>query len=190
MDGDRSRVDKDRIRDLKDGVAGRGPVIYWMTRDQRVDDNWGLIYAQDVALAASRPLEVLFCLTEDFPGATVRSYDFMLRGLSETAERLKTLNISFGILKGHPPTALASHMEKLDPAMVVVDFSPIRAHKSWIAAFAARHLGKIRQVDSHNLVPCWVASDKKEYSARTIRPKIAKKLSLFTRDFPRIERHP
>lgn len=28
------------------------------------------------------------------------------------------------------------------------------------------------QVDAHNIVPCWVASDKLEYGARTIRGKI------------------
>lgn len=30
------------------------------------------------------------------------------------------------------------------------------------------------QVDAHNIVPCWIASDKLEYGARTIRPKIHK----------------
>lgn len=32
------------------------------------------------------------------------------------------------------------------------------------------------EVDAHNVVPCWVASDKRETGARTIRRKINDKL--------------
>ena len=35
------------------------------------------------------------------------------------------------------------------------------------------------EVDAHNVVPCWVASDKKEYGARTIRKKINSKLDTY-----------
>ena len=35
------------------------------------------------------------------------------------------------------------------------------------------------EVDAHNVVPCWLASDKREYGARTIRSKIHKKLPEF-----------
>ena len=34
----------------------------------------------------------------------------------------------------------------------------------------------MHQVDAHNVVPVWEASNKKETGARTIRPKIHKKL--------------
>ena len=35
------------------------------------------------------------------------------------------------------------------------------------------------EVDAHNVIPCWIASDKREYGARTIRSKIHKKLPEF-----------
>ena len=35
------------------------------------------------------------------------------------------------------------------------------------------------EVDAHNIIPCWLASDKREYGARTIRSKIHKKLPEF-----------
>lgn len=35
------------------------------------------------------------------------------------------------------------------------------------------------EVDARNVVPCWVASEKREYGARTIRPKIHKNLPEF-----------
>lgn len=46
------------------------------------------------------------------------------------------------------------------------------------------------QVDAHNIVPCWVASPKLEYAARTIRGKITKQLPEFLTHFPLIEKHP
>ena len=46
------------------------------------------------------------------------------------------------------------------------------------------------QVDAHNIVPCWEASEKLEYAARTIRPKITKKLTDFLTEFPPIKVHP
>jgi deoxyribodipyrimidine photo-lyase len=40
------------------------------------------------------------------------------------------------------------------------------------------------EVDAHNVVPVWVASDKREYGARTIRPKIQAKLPEFLKEYP------
>ena len=48
----------------------------------------------------------------------------------------------------------------------------------------------ILQVDAHNIVPCWVTSDKLEYAARTIRNKINSKLSEYLTEFPPVIKHP
>jgi deoxyribodipyrimidine photo-lyase len=40
------------------------------------------------------------------------------------------------------------------------------------------------QVDAHNVVPVWVASDRLEYAARTIRPKIHAQLKRYLTEFP------
>lgn len=45
-------------------------------------------------------------------------------------------------------------------------------------------------MDAHNIVPCWVASEKLEYAARTIRNKINSKLSEFLTEFPPVIKHP
>jgi deoxyribodipyrimidine photo-lyase len=39
-------------------------------------------------------------------------------------------------------------------------------------------------VDTHNVVPVWIASDKREYGARTIRRKIQDKLPEFLTEYP------
>ena len=46
------------------------------------------------------------------------------------------------------------------------------------------------QVDSHNVVPCWFASEKQEYGARTIRKKIMDRLPEFLVEFPPVVKHP
>ena len=75
----------------------KGPVLYWMSRDQRVQgelkicdsnkthttDNWALIFAQKLANKVRVPLCVCFCLVSSFLGATIRHYGFMLKGLQE-----------------------------------------------------------------------------------------------------------
>ena len=43
------------------------------------------------------------------------------------------------------------------------------------------------EVDAHNCVPCWVTSQKREYGARTIRPKIHKHLPEYLQVRPPIQ---
>ena len=46
-------------------------------------DNWGLVYAQSLALARNAALRVCFCLVPSFLDATIRHYMFMIGGLQE-----------------------------------------------------------------------------------------------------------
>jgi deoxyribodipyrimidine photo-lyase len=52
-------INEKRVRLLQQGNETNGPVIYWMSRDQRVHDNWALLFAQTKALEKKRPLAVL-----------------------------------------------------------------------------------------------------------------------------------
>jgi len=78
-----SRVHPERVRALREGPLGPGPVIYWMRRDQRARDNWALIHAQDLALHQGQPLLVAFNLVQEFLGASRRHFGFMLAGLRQ-----------------------------------------------------------------------------------------------------------
>ncbi len=93
------RVDPRRVHTIRDGAPSDGPVVYWMSRDQRVHDNWALLHARDIADQLDRPLVVLFALSPGFLGATLRQYDFMLRGLKEVEDDLQKLQIPF--IKAH-----------------------------------------------------------------------------------------
>ncbi|MGM0469466.1 MAG: deoxyribodipyrimidine photo-lyase, partial [Promethearchaeati archaeon] len=46
------------------------------------------------------------------------------------------------------------------------------------------------EVDAHNIIPVWEASNKKEYAAYTLRSKIESKLNQYLDEFPKIKKHP
>ncbi|HUV02037.1 MAG TPA: deoxyribodipyrimidine photo-lyase [Desulfobacteria bacterium] len=75
-------MNRKRARNLNEGVKNSGPVIYWMSRDQRVKDNWALLFSQEVALQQHAPVAVVFCVVPRFLNAAVRQYGFMLKGLT------------------------------------------------------------------------------------------------------------
>ena len=63
-----------RVRLVKQGMPGTGPVVYWMRREHRARDNWGLLHAQSLALAAGRPLVVAYALARGYLGAGLRQF--------------------------------------------------------------------------------------------------------------------
>ncbi|NIP44763.1 MAG: deoxyribodipyrimidine photolyase, partial [candidate division Zixibacteria bacterium] len=63
-----------RSRFLSEKGGAPGPVAYWMSRDQRVQDNWALLFARDIAFERKQPLCVVFTLVPAFLGATIRQY--------------------------------------------------------------------------------------------------------------------
>jgi deoxyribodipyrimidine photo-lyase len=182
-------VDK-RARLIKEGKKEKGPVLYWMSRDQRVNDNWALLFARKLAMENKSPLVVVFCLVPKFLGATIRQYGFMLRGLEEVEQSLRKKNIPFYLLTGDPSKEIGGYAVKMKASALVTDFSPLRIKKTWNNGTAKRIDIPFYEVDAHNIVPCWTASPKQEYAAYTFRPKIHRVLPEFLQDFPRINKHP
>ena len=183
-------MDSRRIQVQKTGIPGTGPVIYWMSRDQRVEDNWALLYAQHRALEAGRGLVILFCLQPEFLQATWRQYHFMLQGLTETAQDSRKMGIPFLLRLGSPPDLVSGAAKALNPESVVCDFDPLRIKTGWRREVRSRLACPMYMVDAHNIVPCWEASPKQEYAARTIRPRIQKRLLDFLSPVPRLHPHP
>ena len=95
-------VNKKRITKLNENPELQGPVIYWMSRDQRVSDNWSLLFSYEKSLSRKSKIIVVFNLVSDFLGAGLRHYQFMLDGLKEVEKDLNTLGIEFVLLKGKP----------------------------------------------------------------------------------------
>ena len=179
-----------RIRLLKKGNGKSGPIIYWMSRDQRVNDNWALLHAQNLALQMNVPLAVIFCLVPEFLGATTRQYVFMLKGLKEVEQNLKKHDISFHLIKGQPEKELIRFIKRYRIGTLVTDFDPLKIKKTWKRNVAKAIDIPFYEIDTHNVVPCWVASSKQEFAAYTLRPKMKRLLPLFLEAFPKLKSHP
>lgn len=177
-----------RIRVIKSGKSSGGTVVYWMSRDQRVHDNWALIFAQKLAIEKKKPLAVVFNLVPDFLEATIRQYGFMLKGLQEVESELNKYNIPFFLLKGDPKKEIPKFIDENKASALVSDFDPLRIKRIWKREVAKKIKIPFYEVDAHNIVPCLTASNKLEFAAYSIRPKIHKLLPEFLDDYPRLKK--
>ncbi len=166
---------QNRWRTLRES-DGKGPVVYWMSRDQRLEDNWALYHAWARAREGGKPLGIMFCLATDFLGAGPRHYRFMLEGLAETRRSADRLGIPFFLMEGDPSKVVPGFLEEWKVAMTITDLDPLRQKADWRSAVMKRCDSGFEEVDAHNIVPCWVASPKQEFAAATFRPKIKRHL--------------
>ena len=183
-------MNQNRVRIIKGGTKKPGPVIYWMSRDQRVHDNWALLFAQEVALRQRVAMAVVFCLVPIFLGATMRQYGFMLNGLQGVEKSLADLNIPFYLLTGSPDEEIPKVVNTHHTSALVTDFDPLRIKNEWKRGVADNIECPFYEVDAHNIVPCWVASPQQEYAAYTFRPKIDRALPEFHEAYPELQNHP
>lgn len=182
------KVDERRLNKLNNfDFEPKGSIVYWMSRDQRVHGNWALLYAQELARENKLPLTVVFCLSPKFLDATLRHYDFMLKGLEEVESELKEYNISFHLLLGEPDEEVERFSRKHGISAVITDFSPLRIGRKWRKKLAAEINVPLIEVDAHNIVPCLYASNKQEFGAYTLRPKILKILDEFLTEYPNLK---
>jgi deoxyribodipyrimidine photo-lyase len=177
-----------RVITLKPGHLKKGPVVYWLSRDQRAQDNWALLFSQALSQREKVSLAVVFCLTRQFLGATFRQYAFMIKGLVEVEQSLIEKDIPFYLLLGSPEVELPEFLRQFGAGCLVTDFDPTRLKRQWKEQVARRLDIPFFEVDAHNIVPCWVASEKQEYGAYTIRPKIHRALPEFLDEFPPLQK--
>ena len=153
-----------------------------------------MLYAQKMALELNVPLHVICCIPPSFGWMTLRHYTFMLEGLNEVSEECDDLNISFHLKSGNPSDVIDTKLlTSHDIGLVVADFSPLREHRGWLEKIQKNLKSSnisLHQVDAHNVVPVWITSEKQEYAARTIRPKITKKLPEYLTEFPPVVKQP
>jgi len=183
-------VKKERIRVLKEGHESSGPVVYWMSRDQRIHDNWALLYAQEIAERTGASLAIIFCLMPDFLNAAIRQYGFMLKGLRRIEQELSAHSIPFFLLSGSPDNEIVGFVNRYNIKSLVTDFDPLKLKRQWKNDIAKQLTIPFYEVDAHNIIPCWHASPKLEYGAYTIRPKIRKLIPEFLEEYPKLGKHP
>jgi deoxyribodipyrimidine photo-lyase len=174
-----SSLAPERIQPLHDTAphnAGRY-VLYWMEQSQRAVHNPALTYAIEAANDAGVPVRVVFGLRDDDPEANARHYTFMLEGLRETQQTLADGGIRMDVYRGDPADVALTHAA--DAVELVTDRGYLRQQRAWRTHVANEAPCRVVQVEGDVVVPVQTASDKPEYAARTIRPKIHEHLERF-----------
>ena len=167
-----------RIKPLNDANIRTGDyVLYWMQQSQRARYNHALEYAVQQANKLDQMLLVAFGLMDDYPEANLRHYTFMLEGLKETSAALASRGIKMVLRRGHPPEVALDLGRRA--SMIVCDRGYLRHQRAWRKLVATQALCPVVQVESDVVVPVEVVSDKAEYAARTIRPKIHRHLASY-----------
>lgn len=100
------------------------------------------------------------------------------------------MNIDFHLLQGAAEDVIPKIINQLSVGSIVTDYSPLKVYKKRLKKVLDKITIPVCQVDSHNIVPVWVASEKKEFAAHTIRKKIHKRLDEYLTDIPELVTHP
>ena len=176
-----SALQPERIQSLNEtSPQSKGAyVLYWMQQSQRAEHNPALTYAVEAANDVGVPVRVVFGLMDDDPEATLRHYTFMLEGLRETQQTLATRGIRMDVYHGAPDAVALRHAT--DAVMLVTDRGYLRHQRAWRRRVAEDAPCRVVQVEGDVVVPVEVVTDKPEYAARTIRPKIHEHLDRFLR---------
>jgi deoxyribodipyrimidine photo-lyase len=173
---------------LNKTAKSKGPVIYWMSRDQRFHDNWALITSMEYALERKSPLVIVFNLADNFLEASSRHYQFMLKGLKEVNSISADYNIPFIILEGEPAENIPAFIKEISAEVLFTDFDPLRIKVKWLNDVVEKVDIPVYQTDAHNIVPAFQVSSKQEFSAMHFRKKIYPLLPLFAEEYPPLKK--
>lgn len=180
-----------RTKSLNDIKPTTGScVIYCMSRDQRVHSNFALLAAQEDAIQYKLPLLDIFNLVPKLTPRLYEQYEFMIDGLKEVDHSLHMLHIPFLVLEGNPRESLLQAIHHYKPRSVYFDFSPLRNARTLHSFIAGKISASCYEVDTHNIIPVWTTSDKEEWAAYTIRPKIHRLLPHYLKAAPPVKKHP
>lgn len=159
-----AEVNNDRIFKLNNKEILDGNIVYIMSRELRIVDNWGFIFASQLAKNLNKHLKIII----DPPECSFRQESFLLKGLNSLKKNLDLNNIDFVISNDIPKNASA----------LIFDFNSIKDNLVNLYDCICF------EVDSHNILPARFISNKQEYSAATLRRKIYKHIGEFLTEFP------
>ncbi len=160
-------------------------ILYWMQASVRIEDNHALASALNYCRQYQKPLVVFFSLTPSYPHANLRHYTFLLQGLKDTAMKLKEKEITFCLRIGEPVEEVQEIAK--EAVIVITDNGATRQQRLWRDTLASSLSQQFLAIETNLLIPPWLASNKEEYAARTIRPKIEKIMEQWITPRPRMQ---
>ena len=171
-------IQKERILLCNSAPAqNRAYVLYWMQAAQRTSWNHALEFAVRQANERKKPVVAAFGLTADYPEANLRHYHFMLEGLQDNRAALAQRGIQLVIQKGPPEQTITKLSKNAD--LVVVDEGYTHIQRLWRKRVFRQIDCPLYEVTTNLIVPVEQASEKENYSAGTLRPRIHRQLDKY-----------
>ena len=160
-------------------------VIYIMSREQRVQDNYGiralLLHAKNKNLL---PI-VFFNLYLDIKLRSQNQLLWMIENLELIENTLNNLGVLFIlniVNQTNKTEQIVKELLKHKPDAIYLDCHVLKGPRGLNEKISQKINVPVYEVDSRNIVPVWLASLKEEYQAATFRPKIVKLLDKFVVD--------
>lgn len=181
--GDSVRADAERKRWLRAGPPNpKGLyVLYWLQLYMRGRQNGALDEAVRMANALALPVVVYQGLNPDYPYASARLHQFVLEAARDVARDLADRGIPYIFHLPTRPSDKGSRLPELvdGASLVVVDDAPTFILPGVTRALLSKTADSgvpIVAFDANGVVPLR-AIEKKQYAARTIRPRLERRLS-------------
>lgn len=168
------KIHPERIFSLNKTLIKDGHIFYIMTREFRLEDNWGLLFAYEKAREMRKNLKVILPL--GMLKISARQREFLDKFLPELRQDFAQNRISFEVIEGNIKDYLKNS------GMVVCDFDPVNNFADIANDFDCACL----EVDSHNIIPSRIAPCRQEFSAATFRPKIYQNINEFLCEYPSV----
>ncbi len=163
-------------------------IVYWALRAIRVEDNPALFYATQLAKQHDADLEVVFFVWPLFKTANVRSMHFLLSGVLEMAQKLKQLNIPLKVIELAPNEYFSNEHDNM---LCVINeqhvLKPVLDAQAKTKEVLNKHKISFDNINTATVVPVEIASNKCEFAARTIRPKIMGLVDQYLYLLPKIK---
>ncbi|OQS05087.1 hypothetical protein THRCLA_02727 [Thraustotheca clavata] len=161
-------------------------VVYWMQTSLRSRFNYALNIAISTANALEKPLYVMYTLDTRDAKMSERHMNFLLESLVDVHQSLDTIPLTAVHCtseNGHDPIDFVVAASN-NASLVVLDHPYLRDGRKKCTDFVAKTSVPIVQVEGDVAVPVEAVTDKEEYAARTIRPKINKILRQYLIPLP------
>lgn len=168
-------------------------VLYWVSRAIRMHDNQAFHQAQQIALTQGSQLIVLFNYYPKFPYANLRNMDFLLKGLAEMSDKCAMLNIPLYFRTGNIIPNLEELSESFAIQHIITEahvLRPILAVQELVSNYAYANQIRFYKTNTACVVPVQIASPKREFAARTFRPKLLKQYQDYLEHDYTLVKHP
>lgn len=156
-----------RIFEYNDNVILPGSIIYLCERELRIKYNFALLFLKYLRQIYNFPAKIITPL-QYFQ--TKLKQSFYNKQIDSLKKAYTKTEFDFEI------TDLTTQeiIEKFKPSILIIDFNPI-AQRDYLNNVNF----KIYEIDSRNIIPARIISQKQEYSAFTLRQKIYQNIYTF-----------